>query len=86
MIECLCNGCLRIWWMEAIPHDGEANCTHCGADVCWCDSCMDTLALLRAGVRDPAALKLEGKRLPDWRWSEAGGYERIRVPAWGKNA
>lgn len=86
MIECLCNGCLRVSRIECEPDDGEAACTQCGADVCWCDSCMATLALLRAGVRNPEALKLEGKRLPEWRWSETGGYERVRVPRWGKPA
>lgn len=85
MIDCLCNGCLRVSRIEREPDDGEARCGHCGAEICWCGGCMETLALLRGGVRDPSALNLQGKYLPEWRWSETGGYERIRAPKWGDN-
>lgn len=78
MIECLCNGCLRVSYIDAEPENGEALCEHCGWEMCWCGRCMDTLAKLRAGIRDPKQLHMQ-RSSADWTWSETDGLKNITV-------
>lgn len=54
---CLCCDCLRELpgWFD----DNEiAVCSHCGGELCDCPACLDTLRLLKLGVRDAATLGL----------------------------
>lgn len=51
----LCQDCLC---QTAVFFDSNecAQCPQCGGDCCDCASCMETLDLLKAGVRDANAL------------------------------
>jgi len=79
-IECLCNSCLRVSRIDNYPEDGVALCAHCGDDVCWCDSCTETLSKLRAGIRNNTELGLQGS-LAEWTWNETDGWKKIHYSA-----
>lgn len=69
----LCGDCLRACRVPlALVH--EAPCAGCGnLNVCNCDSCMATLALLRAGKRGTVDGALR-RDLGDFEWSPEKGF------------
>ena len=66
--RCLCQDCL-CETAAVFDSNCEAECTHCGGDLCSCADCMDTLNALIAGQRNPVEL---GLLAPVTSWSRCG--------------
>jgi hypothetical protein len=67
----------NVGW-RGYPYGGAALCAHCGADVCWCSRCTETLRQLRAGIRDHKALGRQGV-LAEWTWNETEGWVKMAI-------
>lgn len=65
--ESLCLNCLRA---NSIHPTNQGRCEACNGDTCSCSMCLDTLFLLRQGIKDKAHLGLQ-VAIKDW--SEIGG-------------